>query len=37
VERTNEGDLRVLVVTGDAVLDSVDGGTTFDRLAPADG
>lgn len=36
-QRTASGALRVLVVTGDAVLDSVDGGATFAPLAPGDG
>lgn len=35
--READGDLRVLVVTADAVLDSVDGGATFVPLAAGDG
>ena len=33
VQRAASGDLRVLVVTGSAVLESLDGGTTFTPLA----
>lgn len=35
--RADDGSLRVLAVTGDAVLDSGDGGATFAPLAPGDG